>query len=123
MFSIDWSIPMHLQLGDANIPLHGILEAVGIFAGFRYYLLLRRRKGDTISPEHRIWIVIAATLGAALGSRLIGALENIPQWVAAPNKLQYFWGNKTLVGGLLGGLFGVELVKKLIGEQDRKSVV
>ncbi len=41
--------------------------------------------------------------------------------MAAPDKLQYLWGNKTLVGGLLCGLFGVELVKKLIGEHQRSG--
>jgi prolipoprotein diacylglyceryltransferase len=112
---------MQIQIGDAAISLHGILEAVGIFAAFRYYLYLRRHTGDAISSENRIWIVIAATLGAVIGSRLIGALENVPQWVAAPGKLQYFWGNKTLVGGLLGGLFGVEMVKRAIGEQQRSG--
>lgn len=121
MVSIPWTFPIHLQFGDASLSLHGLLEALGIFIAFRYYLLLRWRQGDSIPSENRIWIIIAATLGAVLGSRLIGTLENIPQWLAAPNKLQYFWGNKTLVGGLLGGLAGVECVKKLIGENQRSG--
>lgn len=115
------TFPIQLQVGANAVSLHGILEAIGIFLAFRYYLLLRRQNGDAISSEHRIWIVIAAALGAVLGSRIIGALENVPQWMTAPDKLQYFWGNKTLVGGLLGGLFGVESVKKLIGEKQRSG--
>jgi phosphatidylglycerol---prolipoprotein diacylglyceryl transferase len=32
--------------------------------------------------------------------------------------LLYFYFNKTVLGGFLGGLFGVELVKKIIGEKN-----
>jgi phosphatidylglycerol---prolipoprotein diacylglyceryl transferase len=119
--SVSWSYPMQLQLGTASISLHGLLEAIGIFVAFRYYLSLRKQQGDTISSENRIWIVIAAALGAVLGARIVGALENLPQWVASPDKLAYFWGNKTLVGGLLGGLAGVEFTKKIIGERHRSG--
>jgi prolipoprotein diacylglyceryltransferase len=121
MILIDWTFPMNLQIGSARLSMHGIFEAIGIFVAFRYYLILRRRNGDSIASENRIWIIIAAALGAVLGSHLIGSLENVPQWMNAPNKLAYFWGNKTLVGGLLGGLFGVEFVKKLIGENQRSG--
>ena len=36
----------------------------------------------------------------------------------SPNILVYFYSNKTIVGGLLGGLVGVELIKKLIKEKN-----
>lgn len=121
MVSISQSFPIRLQLGETSFSLHGILEAIGIFLAFRYYLLLRKQQGDAIYSEHRIWIVIAAALGAVLGSRLIGSLENLPQWLNSQNKLQYFWTNKTLIGGLLGGLFGVEFMKNLIGEKQRSG--
>lgn len=121
MIQFDWSFPMQVKVADASISLHGILEALGIFLAFRYYLVLRRRAGDSIKPENRIWIIIAATMGAVLGSRVIGALENVPEWMASADKLKYFWGNKTLVGGLLGGLFAVELVKAIIGEKQRSG--
>ena len=94
---------------------------MGIFIAFRYYLYLKRKAGDDIPSENRTWIIIAATLGAVLGARVLGALENIPEWAASTHKLQYFWGNKTLVGGLLGGLFSVEGVKVLIKEKRRSG--
>jgi prolipoprotein diacylglyceryltransferase len=119
--SISWDFPMSLHLGPVVLTLHGLVEAAGIFIAFRFYLWQRRLRGDDISTENRIWIVIAATLGAVLGSRVLGAAENIPEWLTAPDKLAYVWGNKTLVGGLLGGLFAVELAKKLVGEQRRSG--
>ena len=70
---------------------------------------------------NRVWIICGATGGAILGSRIIGSLENAPEWFSSPAFWYYFNGNKTLVGGLLGGLIGVELVKKIIGEKNNSG--
>jgi prolipoprotein diacylglyceryltransferase len=51
-----------------------------------------------------------------LGSRLLGALENPVQLMRSAHPLQYIYQNKTIVGGLLGALIGVESIKKVIGE-------
>lgn len=111
------TFPVQLHIGSLQLPLHAVLETAGIFLGFRYFLFLRRRQGDSIEPANRVWIIIGALFGAVLGSRLIGALENPAAWWAADNKLLYFYQNKTVVGGFLGGLWGVEGMKKYIGEK------
>ncbi len=98
--------------------LHAILEPLGMFIGFRYFLYLRKGKGDQVESGQRLWIIIGAIFGALIGSRLVGGLENPSELAKAPNPLIYFYTNKTVVGGFLGGLFGVELVKKLIGEKQ-----
>ena len=71
-----------------------------------------------MESHNRLYIICGATLGAVLGSRIIGSLEDLPAWLSSASPLAYFYGNKTLVGGLLGGLAGVELVKKIIGERQ-----
>lgn len=109
--------PIAISVGGQSINLHGILEALGIFVAFRYYLYLKKVKGDLIPTYSRTWIVVAAALGAVLGARIVGSLENIPEWTHSPDKLAYFLGNKTLVGGLLGGLAGVEIAKAIMGER------
>jgi hypothetical protein len=48
---------------------------------------------------------------------LIGGLENPEELMQSKNILLYFYSNKTIIGGLLGGLFGVELIKKVIKEK------
>lgn len=98
-----------------------MLETIGFIVGYRYFVYLRKRKSDTIESENRTWILIGATFGALLGSRLIGGLENPIDMLASKNILEHFYENKTIVGGLLGGLFGVELVKKIIGEKQKSG--
>ena len=108
--------PFTVEIGSLKIQWHAILEPLGIFIGFRYFLFLRKRKGDQIESGQRLWIIIGAIFGALIGSRLVGGLENPAELLKAPNPLIYFYNNKTVIGGFLGGLFGVELVKKIISE-------
>ncbi|MEZ5017982.1 MAG: prolipoprotein diacylglyceryl transferase [Flavipsychrobacter sp.] len=109
--------PYSIHIAGQNILLHGIFEFLGVFIAFRYYLYLSRRKDDGINRTNRIWIIIAATFGAVLGARVVGSLELVYELRITANKLAYFWGNKTILGGLLGGMLAVEGMKKLIGEK------
>lgn len=83
--------------------------------GYRLYVWQRARSQDTIGDEARMWIFLGAAVGALFGSHLLGILEN-PSYIRQMN-----WpiatGNKTIVGGLLGGLIGVEWTKKRIRVQ------
>ena len=112
------NFPFILNWAGTPVLWHSIAEPVGILIGFRYYLYLRRKQGDSIASEKRLWILAGAIFGAVLGSRLVGGFENPPAVLAAGNRLLYIYQNKTVLGGFLGGLFGVELVKKLINERQ-----
>jgi hypothetical protein len=93
--------------------LHLIFELLSFTLGFQYYQWLRKRVLDPITTEQRWFIFIGAAGGAFFGSHVLGILEQpdlMNQWTFV-----YFFANKTILGGLLGGLIGVELVKKIIG--------
>lgn len=94
-----------------------MFEVLAFFIGFRYFLWLRKKRGDAIKTPNRTWIIIGAIIGALIGSRLIGGLEDPTQITKANNVLFYFYQNKTVLGGFLGGLTGVEIVKKIIKEK------
>jgi phosphatidylglycerol---prolipoprotein diacylglyceryl transferase len=109
--------PIELSFGNNKIPIHAITEIAAFFIGYRYYAFLRKRQGDTINSENRMWVLIGAIFGALLGSRLVGALERPQELLAAKNMWLYIYANKTVLGGFLGGLLGVELMKKIIKEK------
>lgn len=111
------SFPVALDIGGHSLPLHAIFETVGMFVGFRFFLYLRKRQTDVINTPNRLWIIIGAIFGAVIGSRLVGGLENPQAMLQASSIAGYFFVNKTVVGGFLGGLFGVEFTKHLIGER------
>lgn len=105
--------PVNIPFGKSFVPVHFICETLAYFIGYRYYVYLRKYTQDTISSENRLIIFIGAAAGAFLGSHLVGVVENPP--LLSHFSLFYFMGNKTIVGGMLGGLIGVELTKKKIG--------
>ncbi|MEP3210905.1 MAG: prolipoprotein diacylglyceryl transferase family protein [Maribacter sp.] len=110
------SIPFEPILFGIKLNIHLILEYLAFFIAFRYYVLIRRKSTDTISSNNRLSIIIGAVFGALFFSRLIAFFENpvlhyAQGWLAILN-------NKTIMGGLFGGLLGVELAKKIIGEKQ-----
>jgi prolipoprotein diacylglyceryltransferase len=111
------NFPVYIEIGSFKILLHTLLEVLAFFIGFRYFLYLKKKKGDIIESDNRTWILIGAIFGALIGSRLVGGLENPDQLYREGNLLLHFYVNKTVLGGLLGGLFGVELVKKIVHEK------
>lgn len=102
-----------------NIHLHFIFEILSYTIGFRYYLYLRKNSVDLISESDRMTIFIGAAAGAFLGSHILGILEKpIPSEVFSDKPIMrfilFFMANKTVLGGFLGGLIGVEWTKKII---------
>lgn len=105
--------PFEIHFGSAHIPGHLLFEMLAYTIGYRLYVWQRARSQDLISEDGRMWIFLGAAVGALIGSHVLGILEN-PAYLSQLN-WQIWLGNKTIVGGLLGGLIGVELTKKIIG--------
>ena len=97
--------------------IHLILEYLAFFIGYRYYLFLRRNHKDSISSMNRLSIILGAIIGALVGSRVFGFLE-YPLVTITPENIIQVLNAKTIMGGLFGGLLGVEIAKKTIGEQE-----
>lgn len=108
-------IPFEPILFGIKVNIHLVLEYAAFIIAFRYYVLLRRRSSDTISSGHRLSIILGAALGALIGSRIMGWLEYPFVDISVENILPLM-NTKTIMGGLFGGLLGVELAKKIIGE-------
>jgi phosphatidylglycerol---prolipoprotein diacylglyceryl transferase len=106
------TFPVYIPIGPWRIHPHLFFESLSYFIGFRVYLALRRRAGDTVIVPDRWATLSCAAAGAALGARVLAWLAN-PQATYDLNSV--LLGGKTIVGGLIGGLVGVELVKLAMG--------
>lgn len=98
--------------------LHPLFEALGYAGGFAVYKWQRAEQGDALSDERRWMVIAAAAVGALVGARALGLLEQTPRVGLHWNELLQP-GGKTIVGGLLGGWAGVELVKRVMGVRSR----
>jgi prolipoprotein diacylglyceryltransferase len=114
--------PLVLQIGNVGIPFHLIAEILSFYFGFKYFQYLKKKKGDYISEDNRWWIILGAATGALIGSRILAALENNPTFFFnSTNILYYYLSGKTVIGGVVGGIIGVEIVKKIIGEKNKSG--
>lgn len=106
--------PVYIPLGPYRIHPHWLFEALAYFIGFRLYL--RMRSKGQLAPVQALWLVVAAVLGAAAGSKVLFWMEDpLLTWRSITESPAYLMEGKTIVGGLLGGLLAVEGMKRRIG--------
>jgi phosphatidylglycerol:prolipoprotein diacylglycerol transferase len=99
---------------------HPVMETLAYAAGYAVFRRQRGRQGDVVNEPQRWTVLAAAAVGALVGSRLLGIAEQWPTVVGAWRTgsiwaLLFSPGGKTIVGGLLGGWLGVEVMKRLSG--------
>lgn len=109
--------PVTFHIFGKTILAHPVFETLGIFIGMRFYFYLKRKSKEKVSFNISAAVLIGATAGALLGSKLIGNLEN-PHKLFEHFDFKTFWTNNTIVGGLAFGLIGVELAKKVVGHKE-----
>lgn len=96
--------------------LHAVLEASAISSGAWYYRYLRRMGGTVNLLEGgNFGVLLGCLLGAALGNKLVFWLEVPHLFPLYWHSLALWFSGQSMVGGLLGGLIGVEIAKKLSG--------
>ena len=110
------TIPFEPVISGIKINVHFILEYLAFFIAFRYYITLRRQAKDPIADKNRLSIILGAIAGAFIGSRVVGFFEN-PIITFNTHNLLLLLNTKTIMGGLFGGLMGVETAKKIIKEK------
>jgi len=107
--------PVYLWLGPLPIHPHFLFETLAYLAGARIYGLIKARTGDTISTDDRWWVVAAAAVGAAVGSKLLYWLSDPAFFLAHASNPFLLMGGKSVVGALVGGLIAVEAAKWRLG--------
>jgi len=89
---------------------YAAIMSLAIFAG---WLLSRRtQRGLDVSRTERLAIAVGAFCGAMLGAKLPFALAD---WPGLLSGAAWFSDGKTIVLGLVGGYFGVEVAKWALG--------
>jgi phosphatidylglycerol:prolipoprotein diacylglycerol transferase len=104
--------PLNIQIGTTIIPMHLILDIVAFAVATIYYLKLRSKSEDVITLEERLILIFGALVGVLIGSRLVASFEDVNYTIANFSALTIF-AQQTIVGGIIGGIVGVEITKKI----------
>ena len=110
--------PTYIHVFGVSVHPHMLFELLAYSAGFQFFLLVRRwwpRREAAVPMDQMMCLIVGGILGAAAGSKLLAWVESASHYWANRDNLAVLLGGKTIVGGLIGGWAGVEIVKKRLG--------
>jgi prolipoprotein diacylglyceryltransferase len=88
-----------------------VLAAIGVF------VVEARRRGQT--DEKVVWVVLGALVGGAVFMRLGTWTQHVDLRENASLTEQWLYGNRSILGGLVGAWLGVHVAKRLVGYRVR----
>ncbi|MBS0367961.1 MAG: prolipoprotein diacylglyceryl transferase [Proteobacteria bacterium] len=95
--------------------VHAVFEALGLAAGSQLFFRGRQKAASNSALHgHRFLVLCSCLLGAAIGNKLVFWAE-MPHLLREANGWRLLLAGQSMVGGLLGGLLGTEIAKKLVG--------
>lgn len=100
----------HFSQSEAHL-IHFCCEWAAVLTGVWLYKICQRRR--PAQQQTPLFLIICCIAGAGIGNKLLFLFE-IPQMWQQYGRVSLLMG-QTIVGGMLGGLLGIELGKKCIG--------
>ncbi len=96
--------------------LHYGFEWLALLSGVQFYRWQKKRAGQgALLAPGNFAIVLACVTGAAIGNKLVFWLEYAHLFASHATEPMNWLRGQSLVGGLLGGLLGIEITKKILG--------
>jgi phosphatidylglycerol---prolipoprotein diacylglyceryl transferase len=88
---------------------------MGLGAALWRRALKQQQRGGALAPGN-FGVLVGLLLGAALGNKLVFLIERPDVALTLWQTRSLAWPGQSIVGGLLGGLIGVEIAKQLTGQ-------
>ncbi|MFZ6672889.1 prolipoprotein diacylglyceryl transferase family protein [Undibacterium sp. Xuan67W] len=104
-----------LSVSNAHL-VHLFFEWAAIATGMQLYRQQRQQYGlGSMLQTGSYAVMIGCIAGAAMGNKLVFWLEFPHLWSQYSIDMTAWMSGQSIVGGLLGGLIGIELTKKMYG--------
>jgi phosphatidylglycerol---prolipoprotein diacylglyceryl transferase len=100
-----------------DLPTHEVFVALGVLAAALVFVGEARRRGHT--DERLVWVVTGALLGGGVMMRMGTWLQHVQLRDNAGLAEQWLYGNRSILGGLVGAWLGVHVAKRLVGYRLR----
>jgi phosphatidylglycerol---prolipoprotein diacylglyceryl transferase len=95
--------------------VHTAFEWMAIFIGARIYLQSSRTSLRALGTTRNYAVVLGCIVGAAIGNKAAHWFHHADYWHLLEESPWLILQGQSIVGGLLGGLIGVELGKRYAG--------
>jgi prolipoprotein diacylglyceryltransferase len=95
--------------------VHSAFEWLGIFIAVRMYLRAGGTSLRALGRSSQFSVIFGCIVGAAIGNKLVHWIHHAEQWPLLMQSPWLFLQGQSIVGGLLGGLIGVEIGKRVAG--------
>lgn len=108
--SISWPVVTEVHLGPLMLRPHGLLIAVGFFAGA---FLMRRSTRRVGIPDDRLWSVLQwGLVGGLIGMRAAWDLGHLEDMHSLVDLVAVWNGGMSLLGGLIGAVLAGGIVAR-----------
>ncbi len=99
--------------------IHLFFEWMAIAVGVQIYRWQRARQQQTgLLASGHFGVIFSCILGAAIGNKAVFWIEHPHLWQGLQTHLVLLLSGQSIVGGLLGGLIGVEIGKAVLHQQQ-----
>ena len=95
------------------LPTHGVFVALGVLVAGGVFVAEARRRGQ--DDDRILYVVLGALVGGAVFMRLGTWLQHLDLRENASLAEHWMYGNRSILGGLVGAWLGVHVAKRLVG--------
>jgi prolipoprotein diacylglyceryltransferase len=99
------------------VPSHQLFVLLGAVVAGAVFAAEARRRGQT--DERLAFVLLGAVVGGAIFMRLGTWLQHVDLRANASLTEQWLYGNRSILGGLVGAWLGVHVAKRLVGYRSR----
>jgi phosphatidylglycerol:prolipoprotein diacylglycerol transferase len=94
------------------VPTHQLFVLLGVLVAGVVFAVEARRRGQT--DERLAFVILGAVVGGAIFMRLGTWLQHVDLRANASLTEQWLYGNRSILGGLVGAWLGVHVAKRLV---------
>jgi len=99
------------------VPTHDLFVGLGVAVAALVFVVEARRRGQT--DDRLLYVVTGALVGGAVFMRLGTWLQHVDLRANATLTEQWLYGNRSILGGLVGAWLGVHVAKRVSGYRLR----
>lgn len=100
-----------------GIPAHELFVTLGVLVAAGVFAVEARRRGQT--DERLAVVILGAVVGGAVFMRMGTWLQHVDLRANASLVEHWLYGNRSILGGLVGAWLGVHVAKRAVGYRPR----